>query len=133
MPADGVRANCVSDEHMEACERILLRTLDEDDAMSVMTDLQADGYYLVHLPSLNLELDRMEAIARSGDHFERVLREVLAHFTEHGHPGRSCVRTPWLNTETVERWRAVVSSPSSRDEVRAPETVADGAASDGES
>lgn len=34
--------------------------------------------------------------------------EILRHITEHGHPGRSAMRTGWINTETVARWRTTL-------------------------
>jgi hypothetical protein len=47
-------------------------------------------------------------VQRERDQQAAVLAEVLRHFTEHGHPGAPCVRTPWIRTDTVDRWRSVV-------------------------
>lgn len=52
--------------------------------------------------------ERGDQAERERDQQAAVLAEVLRHFTEHGHPGAPCVRTPWLRTETVDRWRSVV-------------------------
>ncbi|MEV5659819.1 hypothetical protein [Streptomyces flaveolus] len=49
-----------------------------------------------------------EEAQRERDQQAAVLAEVLRHFTEHGHPGSPCVRTPWVRTDTVDRWRSVV-------------------------
>lgn len=40
-----------------------------------------------------------------------LLDTILGHFTERGHPGRECLRTPWLHIETVEQWRTAARSP----------------------
>jgi hypothetical protein len=54
--------------------------------------------------------DRARAEAqRDRDQHAVTLAEVLRHFTEHGHPGEPCVRTGWIRTETVDRWRAVIA------------------------
>jgi hypothetical protein len=38
----------------------------------------------------------------------RTLVDVLRQFTEHGHPGRPCLRTPWIREATIAGWWAVV-------------------------
>ncbi|MFE7237224.1 hypothetical protein [Streptomyces sp. NPDC057580] len=55
--------------------------------------------------------DRAIENGERAEQVEAVLREVLSQFTEHGHPGRPCLRTPWLNVETVGRWRAALDQP----------------------
>ncbi|GHA01112.1 hypothetical protein ACFOOM_12395 [Streptomyces echinoruber] len=64
----------------------------------------------------NDAIDREEAADRARAEAQRdrdqhavTLAEVLRHFTEHGHPGEPCVRTGWIQTETVDRWRAVIA------------------------
>lgn len=32
--------------------------------------------------------------------------EVIGKFTEHGHPGRPCLRTPFISTDQVVEWTA---------------------------
>lgn len=36
------------------------------------------------------------------------LADVLAMFSESGHPGRDCLRTGWVPVEQVEAWRRVL-------------------------
>ena len=45
-----------------------------------------------------------------------VLREVLAQFTQQGHPGAPCLRTPWIRTPTIERWRTALTPPVPADQ-----------------
>jgi hypothetical protein len=60
------------------------------------------------------ELDQAAATIADGtvriNQLTETLREILARFTEHGHPGAPCVRTPWLRTTTVDRWRAALDN-----------------------
>lgn len=51
---------------------------------------------------------RAEEYEQERNQVMAVLAEVLRHFTEQGHPGEPCVRTPWIRTNTVNRWRSVV-------------------------
>ncbi|MFD4788270.1 hypothetical protein ACFWN1_14665 [Streptomyces sp. NPDC058459] len=51
---------------------------------------------------------RAEEYEQERDQLMAVLAEVLRHFTEHGHPGAPCIRTGWVRTDTVDRWRSVV-------------------------
>ncbi|MEV7011579.1 hypothetical protein [Streptosporangium sp. NPDC051022] len=36
---------------------------------------------------------------------QKILGDVLAVFTEHGHPGRACLRTGWVDEWRVTQWR----------------------------
>lgn len=36
------------------------------------------------------------------------LRDVLAQFVHHGHPGEPCKQTGWVSVRTVQRWQAVL-------------------------
>ncbi|MFB7776892.1 hypothetical protein [Streptomyces bauhiniae] len=59
-------------------------------------------------PTADGDKKRAEELERERDQQAAVLAEVLRHFTEHGHPGAPCVRTGWVRTDTVDRWRSVV-------------------------
>ena len=48
------------------------------------------------------------ALQERAEQLSAVLGQVLREFTQHGHPGAPCVRTPWLRTDTVDRWRAAL-------------------------
>ncbi|GHE33139.1 hypothetical protein GCM10017673_40090 [Streptosporangium violaceochromogenes] len=49
--------------------------------------------------------ERQLSIARN------TLNEVLGMFTEHGHPGRPCVRTGWIDAWRVQQWCAELLHP----------------------
>lgn len=40
---------------------------------------------------------------------EQTLAEVLDGHWKRGHPGRPAVQSAWVNTETFDRWRAVLN------------------------
>ncbi len=46
---------------------------------------------------------------------EQTLAEVLARFTEKGHPGVPCLRTGWQQVAQVEEWRDAIRPTSPRD------------------
>lgn len=46
-----------------------------------------------------------------------VLNEVLGSFTQQGHPGEPCLRTGWIGTRTVARWRRIAAGKPSYDEM----------------
>lgn len=54
---------------------------------------------------------RVEHLIADRDQLAVVLREILAHFTEKGHPGVPALRTSWIRAETVEKWRSVADEP----------------------
>lgn len=41
-----------------------------------------------------------------------LLTSILSYFTEKGHPGMACLRTPWLRVQTIEEWRAQIEAPA---------------------
>lgn len=52
------------------------------------------------------------ALAAERDRLCHTLSRVLDQFTEAGHPGEPCLRTPWQYVRTVEEWkRALVPHP----------------------
>jgi hypothetical protein len=53
---------------------------------------------------IELAREHAQATARVAM-LERLVSDMLARFTDHGHPGVGCVRTPWLERETVTEWR----------------------------
>ena len=69
------------------------------------------------LDDWNKEVDRRigERVAAAGQErireLEAALYDVLAHFTEHGHPGYEAVRTGWQPAERVLRWRVILHQP----------------------
>lgn len=44
------------------------------------------------------------------DRLRALLVEVLGRFADYAYVGRSAVRTPWLNVETVTAWREAASA-----------------------
>ena len=56
----------------------------------------------------DIERDRDELQAEN-ERLRGLLDEVLATFTEHGHPGSPCLRTGWHTVERVEAWREAAS------------------------
>jgi hypothetical protein len=52
------------------------------------------------------------------DRLHDALREILSGYWEHGHPGYDAVRTYWLKTDRVQRWRDILAAtPRSEVEV----------------
>jgi hypothetical protein len=54
---------------------------------------------------------RLKATSTRGNDRANVLDEVLRTFTEKGYPGRSAVRSSWVNVETLQAWRTVAYGP----------------------
>jgi len=59
-----------------------------------------------------IEQLRAEALRLRREHelLRATLGDVLAQFTQHGHPGQPCLRTMWIGAETVASWRALHAS-----------------------
>lgn len=54
----------------------------------------------------------VEPLLVENERLRALLREVLGSFTERGHPGHECLRTPWRSVEWVAEKRAAVTGPS---------------------
>lgn len=61
-----------------------------------------------------------EELAKAGERNKQlraVLDEVLGSFTQQGHPGEPCLRTDWIGTRTVARWRRIAAGKPGYDEM----------------
>lgn len=61
-----------------------------------------------------------EELAKAGERnrlLTEVLNEVLGHFSQIGHPGEPCLRTGWIGTRHVARWRRIAAGKPSFDEL----------------
>jgi len=61
-----------------------------------------------------------EGLAKADDRnrqLKAVLDEVLGSFTQQGYPGEPCLRTGWIGTRIVARWRRIAAGKPSYDEL----------------
>ena len=67
--------------------------------------------FVIHTLCDEVERNRkaLTAMREERDNLHAALRDVLARFSEPGHPGRDCLRTGWTPVEQVEAWRALVA------------------------
>ena len=72
-------------------------------------DRMLDAYGSPLLAAMMATLDLAGHAQARAQHLSDALAEVLRQFTESGHPGRPCLRTGWVSTERVQRWRSVLA------------------------
>lgn len=60
--------------------------------------------------------ERVAATQARSEELRSTLVRVLSHFTERGHPGEPCLRTPWLTEKAVARWQAALQPPATKEQ-----------------
>lgn len=59
-------------------------------------------------PETDLDEPYAGALARIRE-LENLTADILARFTDHGHPGQVAKRTGWVGMQTLEYWQACLS------------------------
>jgi hypothetical protein len=86
---------------------------------------RADGKLPLHdigeLSAARVRVDELnEQLSKADERnqlLSEVLNEVLGHFSQVGHPGEPCLRTGWIGTRHVARWRRIADGRPSYDEL----------------
>lgn len=70
------------------------------EALAKLDDLTA-GFTATQEQWRQVALHAEDRFARA----QQLLANILATFTQHGHPGRAAIRTGWIDQEQVDGWR----------------------------